>query len=447
MNSALHPSPQPTPLGPRIAIVGSGIAGLYTAWALSQRLPQAQLHVFEAGDHWGGHTDTHRLVQPEGPPVAVDTGFIVFNRLNYPLFSAMLDQLGVTAQASDMSFSVADHVHGLTYNPSKQWSLLARPQNFARPEFRQMLRDLWRFYQTLQYCPAETIPIQQTLSDYLDRHGYSQAFRELHLYPMCGALWSASHLQTAALPLRFVVQFMQHHRMLQVRERPQWLTVRGGSQQYVQAIRQQCPQIHWHPLAVQQVWRQSTDAGLRVQVRTAAQLFDMDEVVLACHADDALKLLAQPSIQEQQVLGALGYSDNRMVLHSDPAYMPRQRHQWASWHVRIDRGTTQPCYSITYWMNRLQALPTRTPFLATLNPSADIDPRRVRVERAYRHPRFDVAALQAQGRWSRINAQAGVSFAGAYWGWGFHEDGARSAERVVQALCARYHTALLDRHP
>ena len=426
---------------PHIAVIGSGISGLYAAYRLAAN---AQITLFEQDSRFGGHTDTHDVPDGTGSAgtLAVDSGFIVFNRHNYPLFYQMLTELGVGVQASDMSFSVADHVHRLTYNPSSTASLLSRPVNLLRRDFRQMLRDLLRFYRTHRLQQPDGIDLGITLDAYLNEQGYSRAFRQLHLYPMCGALWSVESGRIGELPLRFVIQFMQHHRMLQRHDRPQWLTVRGGSSQYIQAIQQQTgSRIQWQHARVVAV-RPATDGQLPALRTAQDQHLDQwqafDQIILAGHADAMLQVLEQPCVAQQSVLSAFGYDDNIMVLHQDAQLMPDSRSQWASWHVRVDGDRKRPHYSYTYWMNRLQNLPTRKPWLATLNPPPDFDLRSRFVTRHYRHPRYTVAAQQAQSRWDQVNGQGQLWFCGAYWGWGFHEDGARSAQRVVDAIRQHY---------
>ena len=423
----------------KIAIIGSGISGLYAAWQLSK---QHQVTVFEKNHYFGGHTDTHDLYI-EGRHVAVDSGFIVFNAYNYPLFSEMLSQLGIAAQDSDMSFSVNNLVSGLQYNPSKKWSLLARPQNLINKNFRLMLSDLLRFYtankdQSVTECDPEL-----SIETYLNQNNYSQVFRDEHLYPMCGALWSSPVEQVGQIPYKFVVSFFQHHRMLELKNRPSWQTVKGGSASYVRQIQAKCPSIIWKARQVDSVQRY-TD---HVMLETADGQEQFDWVVFASHADSSLQLLTDASALESEVLSHFTYQDNHMVVHIDESIMPKKRSQWASWHVHVTENTQHKAiknqnstqatalhYGFTYWMNKLQNLSCKTQIFATLNPNMPIDPQRILVERHYRHPVFDQQAIATQARWQEINGQNRSSFCGAYWGWGFHEDGARSAARVVQQI-------------
>lgn len=418
----------------KIAIVGSGIAGLYAAWKLSQ---EHEVTLFEKENYFGGHTDTHAL-WIDHQNVAVDSGFIVFNGINYPLFSAMLNELGVSTQQSDMSFSVNNQVTGLQYNPSKKWSLLVRPQNFINQNFRVMLSDLFRFYRENKEIDIEEQGADLSIEAYLDQHGYSKVFREEHLYPMCGALWSSPVDQVGNIPYKFVISFFQHHRMLQIKDRPQWQTVKGGSASYIRAIQKACPSIIWKKAGVQNVVREAHT----VTVITDQEKEIFDWVIFATHADDTLRLLNDASDIEREILGCFNYQDNHMVVHNDQSIMPKARSQWASWHVHVTpQSSTEPQsqsakahYGFTYWMNRLQNLKCKTQIFSTLNPNTSIAKDKIYIERHYRHPVFNKHALEAQSRWKELNGKNRSSFCGAYWGWGFHEDGARSAERVVEAL-------------
>ncbi|ENW96089.1 NAD(P)/FAD-dependent oxidoreductase [Acinetobacter sp. NIPH 298] len=418
----------------KIAIVGSGISGMYAAWKLSK---QHQVTIFEKENYFGGHTDTHDLLIDD-KNVAVDSGFIVFNDYNYPLFSAMIAELQVKAQSSDMSFSVNNQVTGLQYNPSKKWSLLTRPHNFLNKKFRIMLSDLIRFYQDNKDVSVDECDADLTIEDYLNRNDYSQVFRHEHLYPMCGALWSSPVDQVGKIPYKFVVSFFQHHRMLQLKDRPQWQTVKGGSASYIHAIRAACPSIQWKNAPVQQVIR--ADDSVTIITEKNQEAFDW--VVFASHADDTLKLIRNPSAIERDILGCFDYQDNFMVVHSDSSIMPKRRSQWASWHVHVTAqdqskkksNVNNVHYGFTYWMNSLQNLPCKTQVFSTLNPNMPIAKNKIYVERHYRHPVFDKKAIQAQARWHELNGNNRSSFCGAYWGWGFHEDGASSAERVVEPL-------------
>lgn len=417
----------------RIAIIGSGISGLTAAWLLHEH---HEITIFEKNNYFGGHTDTHQ-VKIDDQQLMVDTGFIVFNEQNYPYFCQMLQALKVEWQPSDMSFSVNNLISKLVYNPSNLSALLLNAKNFLNPSFRQMFSDLNRFYEETQHIVVDTISHTVSLEQFLQENDYGDDFKHEHLYPMCGALWSANALEVPHLPLKFVLGFFQNHNMLQMTGRPTWLTVKGGSSSYINALKKQL-KATWLATHVIAVDRESD----QVQIRTATEKLSFDQVIFACHADQALKLITQPSMIEKRVLGAFRYSHNTMVLHKDESVMPAKKFNWASWQVRVAASTDHPklsdhpSYSFTYWMNKLQNLKTKTPVLATLNPNCAIDPRKILVTRQYEHPQFDIAALNAQSQWKSINGFNRSYFCGAYWGWGFHEDGARSAHRVANHLRA-----------
>lgn len=419
----------------RIAIIGSGISGLTAAWLLHE---QHEITIFEKNNYFGGHTDTHPVIIDD-KKLMVDTGFIVFNEHNYPLFCSMLKSLKVDWQASDMSFSVNNLVSKLAYNPSNLSALLLNAKNIFNPSFRRMFRDLKRFYDQTRLLDINTISNDITLEQFLQEYGYSEDFKHEHLYPMCGALWSANIFEVPVLPFKFVLGFFQNHKMLQMTDRPQWLTVKGGSSAYISALKKQI-NVTWLAQSVISVDRKNQDIGIYT-ANDARHSFD--RVIFACHADQALELLTQPTANEKNILGAFRYSPNTMVLHTDGQVMPIKKSNWASWQVRVAESTSptnskNPTYSFTYWMNALQNLKVKTPVLATLNPNGEIDPQKVLVTRDYEHPHFDVAALNAQSQWEEINGLNRSYFCGAYWGWGFHEDGARSAHRVAHHLLSQH---------
>ena len=419
----------------RIAIVGSGISGLTAAWLLHEH---HEITIFEKNNYFGGHTDTHQ-VTVDNQQLMVDTGFIVFNEQNYPQFCKMLKALQVEWQTSDMSFSVNNLISNLVYNPSSLSALFLNAKNIFNPSFRRMFSDLNRFYEQTRPIDVNAIAHTMTLEQFLQENNYSDDFKYEHLYPMCGALWSASSLEVPHLPLKFVLGFFQNHHMLQMTGRPTWLTVKGGSSSYITALKKQI-KVSWKNAAVVAVQRYKDT----VKIKTADNSELFDQVIFACHADQALKLLTEPTVAEKRTLGAFRYSQNTMVLHKDAEVMPVKQSNWASWQVRVAALTknpntvNHPSYSFTYWMNALQNLKTKTPVLATLNPNCTIDPRKILVTRHYEHPQFDIAALNAQSEWKSVNGLNRTYFCGAYWGWGFHEDGVRSAHRVVDDLRANH---------
>lgn len=408
----------------KIAIVGGGIAGIYAAHYLSR---QHQVTLYEANPYLGGHTDTHNIVLNERN-YAVDTGFIVFNEHNYRHFCRFLADLEVASQPSDMTFSVANALSGLEYNATTLDKLFCQRRNLLRPEFYRMVFDIFRFYRKapeLLTNGDDTL----TLDDYLDQQGYSQIFIEDHILPMACALWSGPPTVLKTFPARYLVAFMANHQMLKIDDRPQWRTVYGGSSVYVEAFRKQfrgelrlnCP--------VRAIKR---DTG-GVTVSTADDERHFDRLILSCHSDQALRLLRDASGEESEILGAMPFQMNETVLHTDARLMPRHPKAWASWNaLKLDEE--QARCTVTYYMNLLQNLDAPEPLLVTLNCTDRIDPARILVKRNYHHPVYTPASLAAQKRRGEINGKRHTYYVGAYWGWGFHEDGAKSAQDVVDLL-------------
>jgi len=408
----------------RIAVIGSGIAGLASAWWLSQR---HEVTLFEANDYLGGHTHTH-LVQVDGRVQSVDTGFIVFNPQNYPLLSALFDELGVASQPTTMSFSVHSERSGVEYNATSLDTLFCQRRNLLSPRFWGMLRDLRRFYRE---APALLRSGEEgpSLGEFLDEGRYGGAFIQEHLLPMASALWSAPIASLAHFPARYLVQFMANHQMLQVSGRPQWRVVSGGSARYVDAMRRRWNVRERLETPVLGVERH--EHGVRVL--TAEGLEGFDQLVLACHSDQALAMLSDPDSAERSVLGAIRYQPNEVVLHTDANLLPRNRKAWAAWNAHVPRDAMAPC-SVSYYMNDLQGIDTPTPLVVTLNRTDAIAPGKVLRAMQYAHPVHDHEMVRAQARWAEVQGRRRTWFAGAYWGWGFHEDGIRSARRVVDAL-------------
>jgi len=411
----------------RIAVVGTGIAGLVAARGLHAR---HDLTVYEAADWIGGHTHTLDVPRDGGGTVAVDTGFIVFNRATYPRFCALLGELGIGAQPSDMSFSVHCERSGLEYEGSGWKGLLARPTNALRPSFWRLLRDLLRFYRE---APAtlEGPDDGATLGEFLARGGYSRPFVEQHLVPMASAVWSARPDDLADFPLRFLVRFFENHGFLRLEGRPQWLVVPGGSQRYVERL--VAPFRARIRLATPVTGlARVPGGGVRLRTRDGGEEH-YERVVLAVHSDQALRLLTDASPREREILGAFAYQPNDVVLHTDTRLMPRARRAWASWNAHL-AAEPSGLPTVTYWMNRLQSLDEPRDYLVTLNRTAEIDPERVLARFTYHHPLYSRAAFAAQERHAEIDGRYGVHFCGAYWGYGFHEDGVRSAEAVLARI-------------
>ncbi|WP_433771402.1 NAD(P)/FAD-dependent oxidoreductase [Pseudomonas putida] len=410
----------------KIAIIGSGISGLTCAHLLNR---QHEVTVFEASDWIGGHSHTVD-VEVEGERFAIDTGFIVFNDWTYPNFIRLLDQLGVASQPTEMSFSVQDPGTGTEYNGNNLNSLFAQRRNLLSPWFWGMLRDILRFNrEVLRDLQEQRIDADTTLGTYLRQNGYGQRFIEHYIVPMGSAIWTMSLGDMQGFPLQFFVRFCKNHGLLSVTHRPQWRVVRGGSRSYVAAlsdgfaerIRLNCP--------VHRVVRDI--AGVNLHSSAGIECFD--SVVFACHSDQALRLLATPSQAERQILSALRFAENDVVLHYDIRLLPSRRLAWASWNYRLGGSARQPA-AVTYNMNILQGLQSDTTFCVSLNQTADIDPSKILERFRYDHPQYSQAGLVAQARWPELQGAQNSYYCGAYWGNGFHEDGVVSALRVAAAF-------------
>lgn len=408
----------------RIAVVGSGIAGLGAAWLLSR---EHEVVLFESGSYLGGHTHTHD-VELGGKHFAVDTGFIVFNEANYPLLTQMFAELGVASQATTMSFSVHDEGTGFQYSAGTLPGLLAQPINLVRRRFWTMLRDLRRFYREAPLVLRDPA-LDCTLGHYLARNEYSDVFRDDHIVPMASALWSSPSETILQFPMSHLVRFMANHHMLQATDRPQWRVVRGGSSTYVHAMRAAWSVEERLASPVHGVRR----LGRGVAVTSTAGDEVFDEVVLACHADDALQLLQDPTEAESAILGAITYQDNETILHTDVRVLPPRRRAWAAWNAHVPARPRAAC-SVSYWMNELQSLDAPEQLIVTLNRDSEIDPSRVLRRLRYRHPHQTMASVAAQSHKTEIQGVNGTWFAGAGWGHGFHEDGLRSGVEVARQL-------------
>ena len=412
----------------KIAVIGSGISGLASAWLLGR---EHEVTLFEANDYLGGHTHTHD-VEVGGRSHSVDTGFIVFNPDNYPLLCRMFAELGVESQPTTMSFAVKNERSGLEYNATDLSGLFCQTRNLISPRFHGMLRDIVRFYRE---APAllEDADDGPTLGEYLQARDYGAAFCDDHLVPMASALWSSPSVQVPQFPAKHLVRFMANHHMLRLRGRPQWRVVRGGSQRYIDALR-----LSWHvrartACAVHGVRRERD--GIRVDSVAGTERFD--RAVLACHSDQALALLADAGDREREILGAIGFQANDTVLHTDAALLPQRRRAWAAWNATVPREAGGHC-TVSYCMNLLQTLDAREPIVVSLNSTARIAPEKILRRMRYSHPVYTHTAVRAQQRKAEIQGVDRIWFAGAWWGWGFHEDGMRSAVAVANDLGVRW---------
>jgi predicted NAD/FAD-binding protein len=422
----------------KIAIIGSGIAGNVIAHRLHR---EHDITVYEAGDHIGGHTHTHSVEQAERQ-YAVDTGFIVFNNRTYPNFVALLDELGVASQESSMSFSVRCEASGLEYNGTTLNSLFAQRRNILRPSFLGMVRDILRFNREARDL-LRVAGDEPPLGEVLARGRYGRAFIEHYIVPMGAAVWSTDPESMLGFPARFFVRFLDNHGMLTVNDRPRWRTICGGSARYVEKLTAPFRDRIRLRTRVEWVRRLPGSVIIKAQGHESARF---DAAFLACHSDDALALLTDPSAAEREVLGAIPYQDNQAVLHTDSRLLPRKRLAWAAWNYHAVPQHRGPV-ALTYNMNILQRLDAPTPFLVTLNRADAIDPACIIKRIHYRHPLFTPASVAAQARQREVNGPLRTYYCGAWWRNGFHEDGVVSALDALSqferdhAQCPLYRTA------
>lgn len=412
----------------RIAVIGGGVAGLSAAWLLGRR---DDVVLYERNDYIGGHSNTVEVETAHGP-AAVDTGFVVYNERNYPLLTRLFRHLGVATQETDMSFAASIDEGRLEYAGSGLNTLFAQRANLLKPAYWHMLGDILRFNRDAKRTLRSTENEHTTLGEYLDRNGYGARLSEHYLLPMAAAIWSCPTEAMRDFPARSFLKFFENHGLLDLANRPQWRTVTGGSREYVRRMLADLAGCAFASRPASCVRR--VDGGVIVHARGAEpELFD--EVVLACHADEALRLIDRPSAAEGRILGAFRYQENRALLHSDPALMPRSTRVWSSWNylAQSRRGRTRHV-SVTYWMNRLHRLATPQPLLVSLNPLREPRADLVATEMTYHHPVFDTAAMAAQGALPTVQGIDRVWFCGSYAGYGFHEDALRSAVQVCSAL-------------
>ncbi len=426
----------------KVAVIGSGISGLAAAHRLRG---QAHVTLFEAGRYFGGHTHTVDVSLPDarGRTVmhGVDTGFLVFNERTYPGLIALLGELQVPTVPSDMSFSVQVPGAGAWGAEVLEWSgsslatVFAQRRNLLRPRFLGMLSELLRFNRlcTALADSGQEQALAQPLGDFLDQHGFGAAFRHWYFLPMLGCIWSCPTDQMLRFPVATMVRFCHNHGLIQVQNRPQWHTVAGGARQYVNAI------LNGLDARLETLVERIERNAAGVFIHAGGRTEHFDAMVLAVHSDQALRLLAQPSAAEQRVLGAIRYQPNRAVLHTDTRVMPRRRAAWAAWNYEraADGSQESARVCLHYWLNRLQPLPFAQPVLVSLNPVRSIDRAQVLGEFDYDHPVFDLGALAAQKQVPQLQGAQQTWFAGAWTGYGFHEDGLQSGYRAAEGLLAQ----------
>lgn len=410
----------------RIAIVGSGIAGLSAAWLLSQ---SHDVSLYEKDDRAGGHANTVEIETRDGP-VSVDTGFIVFNERNYPNLIAFLDRLGVATVRSSMSFAVSVAEGRMEYSGKLINGLFGQRRNIVRVRHWQLVSDILRFFREAERQVRDADP-DMPMSRFLEQHNYSRTFIEDHILPISAAIWSTPARSMLEFPARTFVAFFANHGLLQINNRPHWRTIPGGSARYVREITARSRFNIETGAPVESVFRHEKSAELRFASGRSEQF---DEIIFACHADQALRLLGDASSEERDLLSAFRHTRNRAVLHTDPRFMPRRRHLWSAWNYLRSSAGEGAALSLTYWMNRLQPLPTKTEVFVTLNPQREFARGTVHGSFDYEHPIFDAPALAAQRAMWRIQGGKRTWFAGAWLGYGFHEDGLQSGLEIAERI-------------
>lgn len=414
----------------RVAVIGSGISGLAASWLLSRRY---EVSLFEKDDRIGGHTHTVMVDTAEGQ-LPVDTGFIVHTERNYPNFVRLMRDLGVETQASDMSFAVTSFDDDFEYSSRGLRGFFAKRSHAFSPSHYRLLAEIVRFNREAKTLASSPLASRLTLGEMLDRGRFGAAFRERYLYPMASAVWSMSFAEIAQFPAAALVKFFDHHGMLGIDTHPEWRVIRGGSHSYLAPITEPYRDRIVKGAKIARVSRDGDGVEIHFDDR-APQRFD--EVVFACHGDQVLPLLERPTDAERALFAKFRTSSNETVLHTDSRLLPRRPDARASWNYGID-SRAQRQVSVTYSMNRLQSLRTKDDYCVTLNGTDRIDPSKIVKSMVYHHPSYDLGALEAQSRWGEVSGALHTHYCGAYWYYGFHEDGMKSAIRVAGALGAEW---------
>ena len=410
----------------KIAVIGSGISGISAAWALHRH---HEITLYEKENRLGGHTHTHDLAV-SGKEYRIDSGFIVHNPGNYPLFSAFLSELGVENKDTEMSFSAHNRSLGMYYNARDFGTLFCQKRNLLSLEFWRMLKEIKRFYAE---CPKLLASRDDgpTLGEYLAENNYGRYFTDNHLIPMASALWSSPSAGILDFPAKYLVAFMANHHMLQISGRPVWRVLAGGSSSYIEQV-----QSRWNVdvrLSARICEVSRAEGRVIVKLQSGNETFDA--VIFACHSDQALHLLTDASDNESDILGAIRYQSNETILHCDSGVLPPDPKAWAAWNADIPAEPGAPC-TISYCMNILQGIESKEPFIVSLNQRSRIKPEKIFAIMDYQHPVYDHAMVNAQKRQAEIQGVRNTWFCGAYWGFGFHEDGFRSGRQVADAILA-----------
>ncbi len=407
----------------RIAVIGSGISGLVSAYLLSKRY---DVSLFEANDYLGGHTNTIS-VDIEGEQYPIDTGFIVFNKKNYPNFCQIIEKLNVSIQPSEMSFSYRSKTSGFEYNGHNLNTLFSDRRNLFKPSFYRFIKEIILFNNDAKKFLADAQMTQRSIKEFLDRHQYSTQFIECYLIPMISSIWSKNKEDTLNCSAHFIFQFYANHGLLDLSNRPPWYVITDGSKSYIPPMIKNFNHQIYLNTKIEAIQRKAN----HVVLKSKSNEFTFDCIVIATHSDQALKLLSQPTKAEIDILSAIKYTENEVILHTDEQIMPRRKLSWASWNY-LDTGSSSSCLS--YYMNRLQSIQSRTNFFVSVNLSGLIDSRKIIQRFKYAHPCLDLAALNAQQQMKLINGINNTYYVGSYWGYGFHEDGVNSAINTCRLI-------------
>ncbi|MGH1469728.1 MAG: NAD(P)/FAD-dependent oxidoreductase [Cellvibrionaceae bacterium] len=416
----------------KVAIIGSGISGLTCAYLLQNYSEGVDFVLFESESRLGGHTATVEVNHKEDH-LNIDTGFIVYNDWTYPNFIRLLKEVGVDNQTTDMSFSVTSDSTGIEYSGNNLDTLFAQRKNLISPSFLKMVWNIVRFNkQAISDLKNGVIKEDATLGQYLALNNYSGLFASHYLIPMCSAIWSASMQSILSFPLLFFINFFKNHGLLSINNRPQWRVIKGGSSAYIEPLIQSFKEKIKLATRIANVKREDGSVCITTGV---GETFHVDEVVFACHSDQALQLLDDSTIKESEILSAIPYSNNDVVLHTDTNLLPKNKKTWAAWNYLLSNGASDSAV-LTYDMNILQSIESQHTYCVTLNATHSIDPEKIIGQYQYAHPQFSLNGVRAQERWSEINGKNNTWFCGAYWRNGFHEDGVVSGMRVAESLGA-----------
>lgn len=413
----------------KIAVVGSGISGLTAAYLLSKK---HEVHVFESGDYIGGHTHTVPVEVNSGKYM-IDTGFIVFNDWTYPNFIKLMNQIGVASQESLMSFSVKAESSGLEYNGTDLNGLFSQRKNLINPSFYRMIFDILRFNKEATALVGNPLADELTLGDFLIQNKYSAEFKNHYIVPMGAAIWSASTKQMEDFPLGYFIRFFKNHGMISVNERPVWRVIQGGSYSYVKPLVKSFEERIYLNCPVQRVKRLEKSVRLNVLDKGQEKELHFDEVVFASHSNQTLKMIDSPLEIEKNILSSFAYQPNDTVLHTDTSVLPRSRRAWAAWNYWIPKQEKSKV-AVTYDMNILQGISAPETFCVSLNMTEQIDSQKILGRFVYEHPVYTKSAVSAQNEWQNVSGKDSLHFCGAYWGFGFHEDGVKSGLRVANSF-------------